>query len=344
MLKKLFLFALLTFFVRANAQETTISPENQVALKIGADSLNTLFQNALDQDLEVNRVAMNYEFIPEMVKVLKTPQSFFYKFEEVKGMSIINAPDNSFRIFSWMIPLKDRKRSLKGISDEDYQKIKDLPGNTVMEEKSYKYYGAVQMNSGELKLYPLVDKSEEIKNPEDELLDNKNWYGCLVYNIIKNEHLGIPVYTYFGWDGNDGKSIKKIADVIRFDEDGGIKLGAPMFEVVRDTLVGVKNRFILEFKSDTGVSLNYKEDKKMIVYDYIKPPEDGEKGNYHLYIPDGTYEGFEFKNGMWKYVDKVFFETTSENDLARERAERENSKKKKKKKRKKRSKNKYGID
>src|SRR3546814_16711163 len=67
-------------------------------------------------------------------------------------VSILDAPDDRFRIFSWHIPLNDG---------------------------SYLYYGTIQLNTpdGSLKMYPLLDKTYEITEPEQAVTAPDNWYG-----------------------------------------------------------------------------------------------------------------------------------------------------------------------
>ena len=79
-----------------------------------------------------------YEFIPEFVNALKTPGSYNYEFDSLKKVSIVYAPDNTFRIMTWMTQLME----------PDGQNF------------TYRYFGAIQKNKlEELELVGLKDES-----------------------------------------------------------------------------------------------------------------------------------------------------------------------------------------
>ena len=61
----------------------------------------------------------------------------------------------------------------------------------------------------------------------------------------------------------------------------------------------------MEYKKEANTLLNYDPELDMIVFDHlISETEEPEKKN--TYIPDGSYEGFKWKDGLWVHVDKVF--------------------------------------
>src|SRR6185312_15307042 len=121
-------------------------------LQIYEDSLKDLGNKFINQDNDLERKNANYAFIKTLVSALKIPNSFLYPFDSVKTVSIINSPDNRFRIISWPI---------------------------VNDDGSYRFYGAIQLNTGgNLKMFPLDDYSPFIKNPEDTITDGRKWYGA----------------------------------------------------------------------------------------------------------------------------------------------------------------------
>lgn len=261
------------------------------------------------------RLKVSQEFIKKFVQALKTPQSYYYSFDSLqkKGLSIVTPKDNKFRIFTWVVDKSDF---------------------------SYKYYGAIQMNnSDKLKLIGLTDMSSEVGTAEYKQLDNKNWYGALYYNAVKKETDSVTYYTLFGWDGSNDRSTRKIADVLYFDKDGKVKFGAPIFEVQLESGVkSIQHRFMLDFKKGATVTLNYNKDKDIIVYDFLEAEDDEASraaAQSFALVPDGTYQGFEFKEGLWKHVPKVFFETLTTAPRPAPKFD-SGTKKKRKKKRKKR--------
>ncbi len=300
MLNKFALFiCVILLSISSIAQEATNANSSEIT-DFAKDEkiLNEKLQDALSQMLLNDRVQQNSDFIPALVEVLKKENSFDYPFDSIDNFSTLYSPDKRFRIFTWAVPLSDTLPQYK----KSYK----------AEQFGYRYFGAIQINNPQkLQLIPLLDRSPEMFGPEELVLSNDNWYGAVYYNIVMNEHMGRTYYTLFGWDGNNNlTSTIKVADVVYFQEDKAI-FGAPIFEFRRDGFYLKRNRFILEFKKRTGVTLNYNPEKEMIIYDYIEPESPEAKGNYHLYVPDGTYEGLKFEDGMWKYQEKAFTEVSS---------------------------------
>src|ERR1022692_294419 len=70
-------------------------------LRIYEDSLTSLGKQFINKDNDLERKNANYVFIKTLVSALKIPNSFLYPFDSVKSVSIVNSPDNRFRIISW---------------------------------------------------------------------------------------------------------------------------------------------------------------------------------------------------------------------------------------------------
>jgi hypothetical protein len=163
------------------------------------------------------------------------------------------------------------------------------------------------MNKKDLQLYPLFDYSDSINRPADTVLTNESWMGALYYNIHQVKAKGGQVYyMLFGWDGNDLLSSKKLIDVLYFDKTGKPKFGAPLFEFTGEQAAEKPVRFILEYKRDAGITLNYNPEQKMIVFSHLVPPNDKSADARFTYLPDGSYDGFRWKGDKWKYVDNVY--------------------------------------
>ena len=138
LMKKSLLTVLMLFAVPMLliAQHTNESSRNR-QLNTFQDSLANLSKTFVNDQNDLERKNANYLFIKTLVSALKIPNSFLYPFDSVKSISILNSPDNKFRIFSWPVMNNDG---------------------------SYRFYGAIQMNTGgALKLYPLEDYSPLFK-------------------------------------------------------------------------------------------------------------------------------------------------------------------------------------
>jgi len=242
-------------------------------LHIYEDSLVDLGKKFINDDNDLERKNANYVFIKTLVSALKVPNSFLYPFDSVKSISILNSPDNRFRILSWHI---------------------------VNEDGSYRFYGTIQINTGgNLQMYPLEDYSPILKNPEDSVTDNRKWYGAQYYKII-------PVYSpelYYvliGWKGNTIKSTKKVIDVLSFKNNKPV-LGLPVFDGNGKT----RKRVVFEYTRQASMLLRYVPEQNLIVFDHLSPPDPKLKTQHDTYGPDMSYDGYRLKNGRWQYVQDL---------------------------------------
>lgn len=222
----------------------------------------------------MERKNANYAFIKTLVSALKVPNSFLFKFDSVKTISIINSPDNRFRILTWHIANDDG---------------------------SYRFYGTVQMNTGgNLVMYPLNDYSPYIKNPEDTLTDNSKWYGAQYYSIIPVYASNNPYYILLGWKGNTIKTTKKVIEVLSFKNNKPV-FGSAVFNGNGKS----RRRVVFEYTRQVSMLLKYEEAQHLIVFDHLSPPGKKQQGSPEFYGPDLTYSGYLFKEGRWNYVDNL---------------------------------------
>ncbi|MCR6718754.1 MAG: hypothetical protein NVV59_00320 [Chitinophagaceae bacterium] len=172
-----------------------ITPVNQKILKAKEDSLKTIAKLVITDTLTEDRMKADSLFTRVLVRALQVRNSFEYPFSAVQGISILYAPDSSFRIFTWNMQY-----------DEYYARQR----------------GAIQMKTpnGSLKLFPLRDVSEFTDNAIDSARTASNWIGAVYYNMIKTEHNGKNYYTLFGIDFHTVRSTKKWIEVLHFNQRG----------------------------------------------------------------------------------------------------------------------------
>ncbi len=269
-------------FLLSHAQ---IAEQDMKVIKAMEDSIRVFGDSMINSPTAENRVVASYRIIRCMKTALKVKNSYQYKFDSLLPMQVIEPPDHSFRIFTWF---------------------------TVSDEKIYKYYGAIQVKSDTLKLFPLIDYSDFTDKPEEKTVDNQNWIGALYYTVIPVKSGKQTMYTLLGSDGNTSASNKKIVDVLFFDKKGSPRFGAPIFEVPKK---GIQKRFYLEFSDKAWATLRFDPAENKIVYDHVEPPSEAMEGFYPQYLPDGTYEGFEWKKGKWHHVDMIAYEKRLDGDV-----------------------------
>jgi hypothetical protein len=262
-----------------------ISRPDSIRLEAYTDTINALSDEMFTNPDERLRMQANHQIIRTLKNALLIENSFQYGFPELTSISVVQPEDGRFRIFTWQFTFNNN---------------------------TYRYFGAIQKNNPQLELYPLVDYSVLMDKTERITTDNDHWIGALYYDVVKVSDGKQDYYTVFGYDGNNAFSTKKIADVLWFGEDGGIRFGAPIFDT------GEKEplfRYTMEFKKDVSAGISFSQEYQKIIFDHLIPVDDQSEGMYFNYVPDGSYEGFEWVNGHWSYIDKVFHFTLKDGEF-----------------------------
>jgi hypothetical protein len=142
--------------------------------------------------------------------------------------------------------------------------------------------------------------------PGDSVRTKDNWIGAIYYKIISKEYNGKKYYTLLGFDDFAISSNKKWMEVLTFNDRQEPVFGGPLISYKDDTTKKpVQSRFNMEYKKEANTTLNYDPELDMIIYDHlISETDEPEKKN--TYIPDGSYEGFKWKDGKWVHIDRVF--------------------------------------
>jgi len=282
-MKKLLLLAFISLFGMASAQ-TRISKSGLKYLEMAEDTIGALADKVMDDVDVISRLRSDSMLTRTLVRSLKTPYSFDYPFDSVQTLTIVYPPDSSFRIFTWQYELT---------------------------EENIRQKGAIQINAtdGNLVLYPLFDASEFAETPNDSIRFTKSWIGAIYYKIIQKEYNGQQFYTLLGYDENGYRSTKKWVEVMHFNQDKQPEFGGDFFSFNRRDSSWTEGwqRFNIEYKKDGRARLNYDSAKDMIIYDHLIS-ESHEPEKKYSYIPDGDYEGLQWKEGKWVHIPKVFTE------------------------------------
>lgn len=273
-------FLIFFFFALTSLEAQKLNPSDTKILKQKEDSLKNLSKSLIVDSLTAGRMRNDSLFIRTLVRSLQVKNSFYYPFDSVQGISKLYSPDSTFRIFSWSLSY-----------DDFYSRQR----------------AAIQFKTadGSLRLVPLTDYSEFTATPTDSIRSKDNWIGAVYYNIIKTQHNGKNYYTLFGFDDHSVRSSKKWVDVLSFDNRNMPVFGGN-FSFEKDTAKRApQNRFYIEYKKEASALLNYDPEMNMILVDHLIS-ESEEDDKPYTFIPDGDYEGFEWKNGKWVHINKVF--------------------------------------
>ena len=185
------------------------------------------------------------------------------------------------------------------------------------------------------KLIDLRDVSNDIVNPEKEILKKGLWYGAVYYQLIEKKIEGKKVYTIIGWHPTNGLYQQKVIDVITFDRNDEPVFGKLMF---RGKGFTSSKRIVFRYSDKIAMKLRFekatynivkkKENKRynqrinqnnderlrsekkktivktkteeMIVFDMLYPSRPELEGQYQYYYPvSETGNGFYFEDGRW---------------------------------------------
>lgn len=242
--------------------------------------LETLAHKVLRDTSRVMRDSAHAQLQTLWEQVLKEDGAFNHDFQ-VEGVSVIKSNDGQLRFFTWQL-----------YQDKDH----------------YKYGGFLQLKDGTV--FKLNDKAIDYNLPQFDRMSPKSWYGALYYSVrhFRNKN-GKDMYLLFGYNAHSFFNRRKILDVLYFDDVSGKPyFGSPVIEI-KDGMgrMRVVHRMVLEYSAAVTVGLKYSEEKNMITYDHLvlgSATPDGAPAN----IPDGSYEGLQLTDGIWKYVEEVFTE------------------------------------
>ena len=268
--------------------------------RIWEDSLIQLRDQVMNEPDETTRLAMNEDFMSLLEEVLQMPNSFKFAWDSVKNFSVLTAPDNMFKIFTWHIVKKDY---------------------------SVDNFGFIQVyNEGRKKfvLFPLYDKRTTLDYPKTVVGNHNRWYGAVYYTIIPVKAKDFTYYTLLGWNGNDIFTNQKIIEVLHFNKETVPVFGARIFKNYPERV----SRVIFEYSKNAVLHLNYEHqqyavstgkmnpkthqleyknvDSPMIIFDELIPLEDQMQSIPAYMVPESSInQGFIENDGKWVFMKSV---------------------------------------
>jgi hypothetical protein len=276
------------------------------ALRQIEDSLVSLSQQILSAPADSERLDANESFTGLLYEVLGWEESYNYGFDSLMLISKLWAPDRSFRIFTWYVPLTN--------GTYEYTGLVHVKGS----DKNYRFL--------------LNDESERMKDPSKVSGDHKEWYGAVYTEVILTKHKGRKYYTMLGWDGANSLSNRKVVEVMTLK--GGIRpyFGHNIFKAGQTN----QRRQIFEYSGKSTMLLRYEEQyltyakkqlfkkalfrkenspqnpkvKKvaelMIVFDRLVPMHSSLEGRYEFYVPSSNIiDAFIWRDGKWTLAKDI---------------------------------------
>ena len=268
-MKKIISVIILLISQNIFAQKVSIKVLNEYE-----DTLSSIAHTMMFNKNEKIREEANNGFTTELLEILQYPNSYNYPFDSLKTISILQPEDKKFKLFNWILRKDDGR---------------------------IEYYGYIVLPSKDNKKNKII-KLNNVSNSinENQIFKNDNWYGALYYKIICPKKKKNKYYTILGWDGNYEEKTQKIIDIIEINDKEAF-FGKDIF---------IKNenktfRVLIDYNKNTSVSVNYDNDKKRIVFDNLVPLKESYKEYNAYFVPDGSFNCFQYKNGKWIFYEDV---------------------------------------
>ena len=242
---------LLVLPMGANAQ-------NKDMMKGYENDLNNLFDQVFSTDNKENeRYNANEELMVIMEEALLQRDSYKWKWNLRKGVSVLSSDDDKFRVITWAV-----------VNESD-------------EFECFGYMQVLNENADVYEICRLQDKTAEIFNPGEVALTDQNWYGCIYTDLITTKHDGRYFYTLLGWNGGDMTTQHRVIEPVYFKKNSTKpSFGQMMFRQGKDSNRNLR-RIILKYGKDVNINLSY-EDQYVVTMERIKVKEEGRMVNKEI--------------------------------------------------------------
>ena len=209
----------------------------------------------------------------ELGAVLSSDSAFSAKFTGVP-ITRVEAPDGTFRLFTWNVRNDDGSFRYEG-----FLLVKDHRKHT---------------------LYELRDMTDHIDKPATAQLSPENWYGALYYEVVPVKQGGKTRYTLLGWKGASTVETRKVIEVLNVDGRTP-KFGAALFNDGRKRSL----RMIYGYTAQGSMQLKWMPGRKAIVADHLSPTRPEFAGQPAFMAPDLSFDSWTWDKNHWQYTRDI---------------------------------------
>lgn len=249
------------------------------------DSLRKMATRIVEKPDEKSRFENNQLFFSSLCGVLEKDGSFNYPFDSLQTVSMLMAPDSSFRIITWYVPYTGQR---------------------------FEYFGIIQRkekageNGG---LIMLQDSTTKIQGAVFEELSADKWFGAYYYELIHDPFEGGDHYTLLGWKGDNPHTRKRVIEPLWFRDERPV-FGREVFRIGQHD----PRRIVFEYSARASMSLLYARHPikagdapvDMILFDRLSPGDESLRGQYRYYVPEtNIFDALVFENGHWVFYPDV---------------------------------------
>jgi hypothetical protein len=256
--------------------QTVMSPEDRQPLNL-MDSLSFFGRQMVMAPTESERRDVQLLFDSLLQVVLYEEDIWTRDFRHVRNLSVVDGPDRTFRIFTYLLPLKGGRNKYYG-----YLLVPDEDG----------FWEAIRLR----------DNSYDMNMPDYDIGDVDNWYGALYYDMVSVKKDNQVYYTLIGFRPDLSTNNEKIIEVLWF-KNGEPVFGHDIFfiEQFNDRkYYKAPRRLIMKYRNEVTAMLKYEAKRKRILMDNVTPPDAKLKGIYDQYGPDFSYNALVWGKNGWE--------------------------------------------
>ncbi len=235
--------------------------------------LVALLKSLTAQSSDADRDSLNALVKGELRVLLAQDDAMTRSFEGVP-LSRVDAPDGSFRLFTWNVARNDGSHHYEGFLLHDISK-----GNV---------------------LHELNDATASITSPEVPELGPERWYGALYYQVVPVKKGAKTYYTLLGWKGQSAVETRKVIEVLHF-KGKQPRFGAPLFGSGKLKA----NRKVYGYAFQASMMLRHDVGQGMIVMDHLSPQRQDMTGQWAFYGPDLSYDAYIWDKDHWRLEQDI---------------------------------------
>lgn len=287
----------LTFFIILLSTIVCTVAQDKVVMQKHQSKLETLFEQVYNAPTDNERYLANESACKELSEALSEDRSIKWRWDFGTRVSVLTSKDGRFRIFTWPV------RRDNG------------------EVECFGFVQAYDEDEEEWVVTELHDKSDELFNIEETILQSDSWLGAVYQSLVEASHDGHRYYFLLGWTVVDQLTQRKVIEPIWFKRKGAVpQFGQPVFR--RDA---ARRRLVLQYSNDAMVNLRYEtqytrrvekkrvkkkggrgvnieqinhdEKELMIIFDEVAPQVPGMEGLFQYYVPSGVEMAYVFRDG-----------------------------------------------
>lgn len=176
-----------------------------------------------------------------------------------------------------------------------------ITGEARLDQEVFQYYGGMYFIRKRQWIPFSTGSNSGSSSFETDEAGSRVWEGKLYYNARKFRKRFRTYYVLMGYRYVDYFRREKTMEIMTL-RDGGPVFGIPAIMGPRGEELG---RFSIEYAAEAPAFFNYDVKEKKFVFDNLVPFKGLYEGQGMVWVPDGSYCAFEYRQGYWQFIDKL---------------------------------------